>query len=79
MFPPSLSLTGQLAPVGERGAAMGGFNTFGSLGFALGPLVGGFLLPVVDFSGTFIIGGLTVLILAAIATLIYTNIKLEPK
>lgn len=41
MFVPSLVLTLDLAGWTWRGAAMGAFNAAGSLGFILGPLVGG--------------------------------------
>jgi MFS family permease len=43
MFVPSIQLTTDLAPAHLRGAAMGAFNAAGSLGFVLGPLVGGHL------------------------------------
>ncbi|MBK8975761.1 MAG: MFS transporter [Planctomycetes bacterium] len=41
MFVPSLMLTTDLAAPAVRGTALGGFNGAGSLGFLLGPLVGG--------------------------------------
>lgn len=43
MFVPSIQLMTDLAPAHMRGAAMGAFNAAGSLGFVLGPLVGGHL------------------------------------
>jgi len=43
MFVPSIQLTTDLAPAHLRGAAMGAFNAAGSLGFVVGPLVGGHL------------------------------------
>jgi len=75
MFPPSLSLTGQLSSKGEKGTSMGGFNAFGSLGFALGPLVAGVLSPRIGYSGTFIFAGLTVLLVAIVAVLIWKRIS----
>lgn len=41
MFVPSLVLTAELVPAAVRSTALGGFNAAGSLGFVLGPLVGG--------------------------------------
>jgi MFS family permease len=42
MFVPSLLLTSQAAPESIRTTAMGAFNAAGSLGFIVGPAVGGF-------------------------------------
>ena len=41
MFVPSLILVTDLAPQSARGTALGAFNAAGSLGFVVGPLVGG--------------------------------------
>jgi DHA1 family tetracycline resistance protein-like MFS transporter len=41
MYPSSAALAGDLADPAKRGIAMGGFNLFGSLGFAVGPFIGG--------------------------------------
>jgi MFS family permease len=41
MFVPSLILVNDLAPLEARGTALGAFNAAGSLGFVLGPVVGG--------------------------------------
>ncbi len=41
MFVPSLMLTAELAGPDVKSTALGGFNAAGSLGFLLGPLVGG--------------------------------------
>ena len=46
MFAPSLVLTSLAAGADQRGAAMGGFHAAGSLGFLLGPLVGGGILAL---------------------------------
>jgi predicted MFS family arabinose efflux permease len=50
MFAPSLVLVSHLSDPGNRALAMSGFNTAGSLGFLLGPLLGG---AVVTFFSTF--------------------------
>lgn len=44
MFAPTLTLCAELAPPESRGAAYTGFNAAGSLGFMLGPLLGGGLM-----------------------------------
>jgi MFS family permease len=41
MFVPSLTMLAELAAPAIRSTAMGGFNAAGSLGFLIGPLVGG--------------------------------------
>jgi MFS family permease len=41
MFVPSLVLTTRIAPEAIRGTALGAFNALGSLGFIVGPAVGG--------------------------------------
>lgn len=44
MYAPSLVLTAELAGAGQRASTLAGFNVAGSLGFALGPLLGGSLV-----------------------------------
>jgi MFS family permease len=51
MFVPSLVLTAELVPATVRSTALGGFNAAGSLGFVLGPLVGGAVSSTVAFRG----------------------------
>lgn len=46
MYAPSLVLTAELAGPGQRAITLAGFNVAGSLGFAVGPLVGGTLVGV---------------------------------
>lgn len=61
MFPPTLSLTAELAPPAARASAMAGFNLAGSLGFALGPLAGSALHEAAGFAAAFAgAGGLAV-------------------
>ena len=43
MYAPSAALAGDLASSARRGTAMGGFNLFGSLGFAISPFIGGLI------------------------------------
>lgn len=66
MYPPSAALAGDLANPAKRGTAMGGFNLFGSLGFAIGPLVGGLIADRYGFHMSFLFAGLTVIVIAII-------------
>jgi MFS family permease len=52
MFVPSLLMVTDLAPDAIRSTALGGFNAAGSLGFVLGPLVGGATSQVVGAATT---------------------------
>ena len=66
MFPPTLTLTAELSDPRTRGSAMGGFNLAGSLGFALGPVVGAWAQEAGGFGFAFVVAGaleiLTVLV-----------------
>lgn len=62
MYPPSIALTGDIAPKDKRGTSLGGFNVFGSLGFAVGPLVGGFIAMNYGYAVAFLVGGLSEII-----------------
>ncbi|MFH0904435.1 MAG: MFS transporter [Methanobacteriota archaeon] len=66
MYPPSAALAGDLADPAKRGTAMGGFNLFGSLGFAAGPFMGGLIADKYGFQASFAVAGLTVIIIALI-------------
>jgi MFS family permease len=57
MFPPTLTLTGELSDPRTRGSAMGGFNLAGSLGFALGPVVGAWAQAFAGFGFAFVVAG----------------------
>ena len=50
MFVPSMLMTTDLTPPAIRGAALGAFNTAGSLGFILGPITGGLVSQTVSAS-----------------------------
>ena len=64
MFPPAILLTSQLSDPATRGSAMGGFNLAGSLGFALGPLLGGAVYAARGFGVAFALCGLIEIALA---------------
>jgi MFS family permease len=66
MFPPSIALSGDWAPKDKRGAAIGGFNVFGSLGFAVGPILGGFVAQTYSYELAFIVGGATEMAVALV-------------
>jgi MFS family permease len=57
MFPPAIALTGALSDARTRGSAMGGFNLFGSLGFAIGPVVGAWAHQARGFGFAFLLAG----------------------
>jgi len=53
IFPPTLALTAEWSSESTRASAMAGFNVAGSLGFALGPLVGARLSESAGYAGAF--------------------------
>ena len=67
MFPPAILLTAQLSDASTRGSAMGGFNLAGSLGFAVGPLVGVWVLEQAGFGAAFIVSGALEILLVIVA------------
>lgn len=76
MYAPSLVLTAELAGPGQRASTLAGFNLAGSLGFALGPLLGGFLVGSLRAAGMepylpvfIIVGGLEIVIALAMLPL----------
>lgn len=64
MYPPSAALAGDLAHPSKRGVAMGGFNLFGSLGFAIGPFIGGAIADSYGYGATFAFAGASEIIIA---------------
>ncbi len=67
MFPPAILLTGQLSDSETRGSAMGGFNLAGSLGFAIGPLVGVWVFEQAGFGVAFVVSGAIEILLVLVA------------
>ncbi|MDH3403371.1 MAG: MFS transporter [Acidobacteriota bacterium] len=57
MFPPAMLLTARLAAPSTRGSAIGGFNLAGSLGFAVGPLLGAWAYAAYGFGFAFALCG----------------------
>lgn len=66
MYSPSAALAGDFANPYRRGTAMGGFNMFGSLGFAIGPFIGGLIADKYGFHVSFAVAGAAVLVIAII-------------
>lgn len=66
MYSPSAALAGDFAHPSRRGTAMGGFNMFGSLGFAIGPFIGGLIADKYGFHVSFAAAGAAVLVIAII-------------
>jgi DHA1 family tetracycline resistance protein-like MFS transporter len=66
--PTTMALVTDVAPSGERGTAMGGFNVFGSLGMVSGFLVGGIVTELYGYLSAFLAAGgleITIALLAA--------------
>jgi MFS family permease len=55
--PATMALVTDLAGVGDRGVAMGGFNTAGSLGFLVGIVGGGLVAERYGFGPAFVLAG----------------------
>jgi MFS family permease len=67
MFPPAIALTGELSDPTTRGSAMGGFNRFGSLGFAIGPVVGAWAHQARGFGFAFLVAGVLEILVVLLA------------
>jgi MFS family permease len=55
--PTTMALVTDIVPATERGAAMGGFNVFGSLGMLSGFLVGGTITELFGYGAAFLAAG----------------------
>ena len=65
--PATMALVTDVAGAEERGAALGGFNVFGSLGFLAGFLVGGFATSSAGYFTAFLAVGLAEIAIATVA------------
>jgi MFS family permease len=65
--PATMALVGDLAGSNARGAAMGGFNVFGSLGFLAGIVGGATVAALVGFGAAFVVVGLAEVLIAVVA------------
>ena len=57
MFPPTMVLTAQLARPESRASAVAGFNLAGSVGFAIGPVIGAWAQQLGGFTPVFLLAG----------------------
>lgn len=78
MYPPSAVLAGDLANPAKRGTAMGGFNLFGSLGFAVGPFIGGLIADKYGFQASFAVAGVTVVVIVLVFLPLLIRIGRKP-
>ncbi|MBT8492488.1 MAG: MFS transporter [Deltaproteobacteria bacterium] len=69
MFPPAILLVAELSDPQTRGSAMGSFNLAGSLGFAVGPILGGWAYGSRGFAFAFVVCGVAEIIAVAGAAL----------
>ena len=67
MAPATMALVTDIAATDQRGAAMGGFNVFGSLGFLTGFLVGGLVVESANYLTAFLVVGGLELAIALVA------------
>jgi MFS family permease len=67
MFPPAIVLTAELSEERMRGSAVGGFNLAGSLGFAIGPILGAWAYAREGFAYAFALCGAFEVALAILA------------
>ncbi|WP_396612933.1 MFS transporter [Haloferax sp. S1W] len=65
--PATMALVTDLAEPDERGAALGGFNVFGSLGFLAGFIIGGTVAEVVGYLQSFLVVGFAEVAIALVA------------
>jgi DHA1 family tetracycline resistance protein-like MFS transporter len=65
--PTTMALVTDIVPATERGAAMGGFNVFGSLGMLSGFLVGGLVTDMYGFPAAFLSAGGLEIAIAVVA------------
>jgi MFS transporter, DHA1 family, tetracycline resistance protein len=62
MYAPSLWLVAAYAPGEKRASAMGGFNAAGSIGFAVGPVVGALISDAYGYPAAFLVAGIAELL-----------------
>jgi len=70
MFPPAILLVSQWSDPKTRASAMGGFNLAGSMGFALGPILGGWAYTTRGFAFAFVLCGVLEIALAIVGAVL---------
>ena len=76
--PATMALVTDIAAPDERGAAMGGFNIFGSLGFLGGIIVGGALATRFDYFAAFLVAGGLEIVIAVLALPVLVRTVSDP-
>lgn len=66
MFPPAILLVSEWSDPTMRASAMGGFNLAGSMGFAIGPILGGWAYTTLGFAFAFLLCGVIEIVLAIV-------------
>lgn len=66
--PTTMALVTDIVPASERGAAMGGFNVFGSLGMLSGFLIGGIFSEFYGYLAAFLVAGGLEIFIAVVAS-----------
>ncbi len=70
MFPPAILLVSQWSDPQVRASAMGGFNLAGSMGFAVGPILGGWAYTTHGFAFAFLLCGAAEIVLAVVGAVL---------
>jgi MFS family permease len=76
--PATMALVTDLVGSAERGAAMGGFNIFGSLGFLGGIIVGGWLATRYGYFAAFAVAGGLEIVIALVTLPVLLRIAPDP-
>ncbi|MDY7081550.1 MAG: MFS transporter, partial [Halobacteria archaeon] len=74
--PATMALVTDIAAKSERGAAMGGFNIFGSLGFLAGVVVGGKVADTYGFFEAFVVAGMSEIGIALVTVPLFLKLRL---
>jgi MFS family permease len=77
MAPATMALVVDLAPTGERGVALGGFNIAGSLGFLAGVVGGGLIADDVGYPAAFAFAGGAEILLALVAIPAFLKLQIS--
>jgi DHA1 family tetracycline resistance protein-like MFS transporter len=77
--PTTMALVTDIVPASERGAAMGGFNVFGSLGMLSGFLIGGIVTDLYGYLSAFVVAGGLEIFIAVVASRAVKRIVSGPR
>jgi len=77
MAPATMALVTDLADPADRGAAMGGFNVFGSVGFLAGIVGGGLVADAYGYLEAFLAVGLLEMLIAAVLLPVVLGLDLD--